>query len=182
MPFISSECARSLLPLHPFNDVSEMLDIASPDLTRHERLAIYLHYLVARGIVQEVLDYLEGFDTAERRELVNATLYQTYFGNALHTCAYWNPTYDGLVIYRHLIEAGAVPVRDYYDNYPWEVDGTVYVCPVRGKNVSDGDERHPDEFTQYHADIRRLFHTDFEPMPLPPAILDPEGDDVAHLD
>lgn len=180
MPFISSECARSLLPSLPFTTVSEMLDFHNVGLTPDEKMALYLNYLVARGVVQEVIDYLDSLDPDTKVELVNAALYQTYFGTVLHTCAYWNPTYDGLVIYRHLVSAGARPVRDYYDHLPWEVDGTVYVCPMRGKNVSEGDERCADEFITFHQDIKRHFHEDFEATP-PPALLMPDAQDVSSL-
>jgi hypothetical protein len=178
MPFISSECARSLLPSLPFDTVSEMLDFRNTGLSPMEKTVLYLHYLVARGVVQEVVDYLDSLEPDTKFTVVNETLYQTYFGNVLHTCAYWNPTYDGLVIYRHLISAGARPVRDYYDNLPWEVDGSVYVCPLRGNNVSDGDDRCADEFTEFHTDIKRHFHEDYESPP-PPALLIPAASDIS---
>ena len=125
--------------------------------TEQEKTILYTHYLVARGDFNGLVDFLAAFSDEERAAIVNATLYNTYWGNTLHTCAYWNTGDNALAIYRYLDAAGARPVLDYYDDYPWNTTGIVYACPIRGLNIAHDHDRDNDEFAETHADIERYF-------------------------
>lgn len=163
-PTISSIVAQSLLPRLTYEQADAIL--SSRQLySEHEKMVLYTHYLVARGHFGDLADYLDRLDASERRAIVNDALYDTYWGNALHACAYWNTGENALAIYRYLDAAGARPTRDYYEQLPWEVAGILYICPLRGRNVADGYERDCDEFNETHADIQRFFGHYVAPLP-----------------
>jgi hypothetical protein len=156
VPTIPSVVAQSLLPCFTYEQADAILTSRS-HYSEHEKMVLYTHYLVARGHFGDLTDYLDRLDSAERRSIVDDALYDTYWGNTLHTCAYWNTGEGALAIYRYLDAAGARPTRDYYGDFPWEAGGIVYACPLRGLNVTDGNNRDNDEFTETHADIQRYF-------------------------
>lgn len=153
---ILSAIARTLLHPMTFAEASAILEARGP-YSEQEKAILYTHYLVARGDFGGLVDYLSAFSDAERATIVDAQLYDTYWGNTLHTCAYWNTGDNALAIYRYLDAAGAQPILDYYDDYPWNVGGVVYACPIRGMNIALDHDRDDDEFAETHADIERLF-------------------------
>jgi len=170
---IPSIVAQSLLGHLTFDQADAILS-SHGHYSEHEKMVLYTHYIVARGDIDDLVDYLNRFNEEERRAIVDDSLYDTYYGNTLHTCAYWNTGDKALTIYRYLHTAGARPLRDYYEQFPWEVEGVVYVCPIRGCNVADGADRNNDEFSETQADIFRYFG-DAEPArPITPIAPPPE--------
>lgn len=153
---IPSPVAQSLLGHLTFDQADAILT-SRGHYSEYEKMVLYTNYLVARGDIGDLMDYLNHFDEEERRAIVDHTLYDIYWGNTFHTCAYWNTGDKALTIYRYLHSAGARPSRDYYEQSPWEAQGVVYVCPIRGSNVADGADRDNDEFSETHADIFRYF-------------------------
>ncbi len=156
---ITSAVARSHLPAYTQDLAVDIMNMRSgmAEFSDFERSVVYTHYLVARGDLQSLINYLDAKPADERHMIVNHTLYDTWFGNTLHTCLYWNTDTTALNIYRYLTNCGAVPVRDYYEQFPWEIDGIAFICPLRGFNVAGGCERDSSEFTATHADILRYF-------------------------
>lgn len=157
-PTLSSVVAQSLLPRLTYEQADAILT-SRGHYSEHEKMVLYTHYLVARGHFGDLTGYLDCLDAEERRGIVNDALYDTYWGSTLHACAYWNTGEGALAIYRYLDAAGARPTHDYYEQFPWEVAGAIYVCPLRSRNVADGYERDCDEFNETHADIQRYFVT-----------------------
>jgi hypothetical protein len=152
-----AETARSLLPVMSVGEAFAILD-ARAEYTLFQKQLLYTHYLIARGDFNGVIDYIYQFDDEMRGYLLNDSLYETWFGNTLHTCAYWNTGTEALNLYRQLVEAGAYPCRDYYDELPWEQHGTVYVNFITNANLtSDGSERCLREFDISYMDIHRFF-------------------------
>ncbi len=153
---LDSASARGLLPAMTFEDT--VLNFLHRGLcyNAEEAGAIYIHYLVARGDLEALMSYLESWPVETRKALVDTPHYDTYFGNTLHTCAYWNTGLPALTIYRYLVANGATPVRDHYGDYPWEVKGSLWICPVRGYRASDL-HRNEAEFAETRADIKCYF-------------------------
>lgn len=154
--YIPSAVARSLLPTFRFAEVDALLN-ARGDYDEATKRILYAHYLVARGDFNGLVDYLSEFDPVQAAAIVNDSVYETYFGNTLNTCAYWNTGHEALALYRLLTAMGARAYRDYYGDLPWTVNGGSYVCPLRGVNVSPGYERDPHEFEITHSEIKALF-------------------------
>ncbi len=121
-----------------------------------EEATLFAHYLVARGDFQGLVTYLDAWEPEARARIVDTPHYETYFGNTLHTCAYWNTGHDALAIYRYLVSCGATVFKDYYDNYPWQVDGVMWPCPVRGYRIGQRRASAP-EFAETQAEIERYF-------------------------
>lgn len=155
-PKILSEVARSFLPAYSMEQVSDMLD-ARGEFTDREKAVLYAHYLIARGDAPSLFDFVDGFAIAERAEIVNAKPHDAYYGNTLHTAAYWNTGETALNIVRFLLNAGATACHNYYEHYPWEDTGVAYVCPVRFENIAPDCDRDPSEFTETYAAMRRYF-------------------------
>jgi hypothetical protein len=121
-----------------------------------ESATLYTHYLVARGDFVQLTTYLDSWDPEARARIVNTPHYETYFGNTLHTCAYWNTGHNALAIYRYLVANGATPMLDHYDEYPWQMNGSLWICPVRGYRIGQRRASAP-EFTETLAEIERHF-------------------------
>jgi len=154
---LSATCARAALPpltvevaLGHLRNRGVHMDNAEEEAT------LFAHYLVARGDFQGLVSYLDAWEPEARARIVDTPHYETYFGNTLHTCAYWNTGHDALAIYRYLVSCGATAFKDYYHNYPWQVDGVMWPCPVRGYRVGN---RHAgaEEFAETQAEIERYF-------------------------
>jgi hypothetical protein len=160
--------ARALLPALSYAEFHEYAATQRPAHSAEENDITYTHYLVARGIFDDLVSFLDRFDPEYRGALVNRVTYDTYWGNSLNTCLYWNTGTGALNIYRYLVTAGAVPTRDHYEQYPWEAEGQVYICPLRGRNIREGFDRDQAEFESTYADIQRYF-------PLPDAAADAEA-------
>jgi hypothetical protein len=154
--YLPSACARDLLPMLYQSEVHRILRERGMALSELEQDILYTHYLVARGDFSALVDYLDSLDADTRRTMVNTPLYDTYMGTTLHTCAYWNTGLTALAIYRYLVGAGATPLRDSYNDLPWEVRGSRWICPVRGFAVST-DRRQDVEFAWTHEEIERYF-------------------------
>jgi hypothetical protein len=171
--YIDSSVARSYLPALSLENAVELMD-RRDTLNDFDRTVIYTHYLIARGDFSSIVDFLELKTADERHRIVNHTMDQTWNGNTLHTCLYWNTGANALNIYRYLHNCGAVPVRDYYEQYPWSMDGVVYICPLRGFNVVPGHDRNPAEFRTTYAEVLRHFGPPLIPPPrAPPSLSTP---------
>ena len=154
--FLDSVEARALLPVMTFADAVIHFLHRGLRYNAEEAGSIYIHYLVARGDLETLMAYLESWPPETRKSLLDTPNYDTYFGNTLHTCAYWNTGLTALTIYRYLVANGATPFCDHYGDYPWAVKGILWPCPVRGYRVSDL-HRNDAEFAETHADIERYF-------------------------
>jgi hypothetical protein len=174
--FILSSVARSYLPPLSLELAAERMGVGVE--TDFARTVVYTHYLVARGDFNALVDFLDAKSADERDRIVNHAVYETYWGNVLHTCLYWNTGTGALNIYRYLVGCGARAVHDYYEQYPWEQDGSHYICPLRGFDVATDFHREPAEFAQTYADVQRFFGpaggagaetiVDFIPPPIAP--------------
>jgi hypothetical protein len=153
---MTATTARSFLPPLTFTAAETYINRRG-EYSPLEHAALYTHYLVARGDFHAIVDFLDALAPSERQNIVNHVMYDTWWGNTLHTCLYWNTGHNALNIYRYLVGCGATPVKDYYEQYPWEMDGSQYVCPLRGHNVCMGIERDSAEFASTHADVLRFF-------------------------
>jgi hypothetical protein len=151
-PTISAAEARALLPAVSFDDFVAHSSY-EPDIQE----LMYVHYLVARGNIDDLINYLSPLSLERQHALVDGTDYATYWGNTLHACAYWNTGYESLVMYRYLVSLGAKPRHDYYEQMPWEVNGVLYVCPMRGRDIAEGYHRDLTEFDAGHAMIQAHF-------------------------
>lgn len=156
-PILRAAEARGLLPALSYSEFREYAATQRPEHSAEENDITYTHYLVARGNFDDLVSFLDGLYPEYRGALVNRVTYDTYWGNTLNTCLYWNTGYTALNIYRYLTSNGARPTRDHYDEYPWETSGSLYVCPLRGRNVRDGYYRDNDEFASTYAEIQRYF-------------------------
>lgn len=174
--FILSSVAQSYLPPLSFPLAAERMGTGIE--TEFERSVIYTHYLVARGDFNALVCFLDAKPIDERHRIVNHAMFDTYMGNALHACLYWNTGTSALNIYRYLVGCGATATCDYYEHYPWTQDGSRYICPLRGVDVAPDFQRDPAEFSQTYADVQRFFHpaggagaeaiTDLIPPPITP--------------
>ena len=155
--FISAVEARGRLPVLSIEEAIAILNVRN-EYTDFEKSVLYTHYIIARGDFSGLVDFLNGFDVEERRRIANATLHDTWYGNVLHTCLYWNTGANALNIYRYLVNcAGAIPCLDYYDQYPWAYDADSYIHPLIGDNIADGFRRNITEFAETYVDVQRLF-------------------------
>ena len=172
---VSPAEAREALPVLSWGNVKAALRVASNGETPQDSQVdlLYLHHLISRGNLAHVRDFLDGFSDVERRHLVNATDYHTHFGNTLHTCAYWNTgvwneeTGATLEMFDFLVECGAKPIRNFYENLPWEQKGIVYVPVV--PNVCESMVRKSDDF----ADTYTYLKVQYEDI-VDPAIREPD--------
>jgi hypothetical protein len=137
MPALTASQARASLPY-----ISSAVVMTAPgDL--HTLRVTYLHHLVARGDLADLQTFVGGLEEEDARILVNATLMETYWGNTLHTAAYWNTGETLMSIAAYLVSKGAVFELDYYESYPWSTTGTIYVSPFTNASIGD---RNPAEF------------------------------------
>ena len=148
MPALTASQARASLPYIP----SAVVMTIPGDL--HMLRVTYLHHLVARGDLADLQTFVGGLEEEDARILVNATLMETYWGNALHTAAYWNTGETLMNIAAYLVSKGATFELDYYESYPWSVSGGIYVSPFTNANVGNRD---PAEFEESHTALRLLY-------------------------
>ena len=137
MPALTAAQARASLPYIP----SAVVMTAPGDL--HTLRVTYLHHLVARGDLADLQTFVGGLEEEDARILVNATLMETYWGNTLHTAAYWNTGETLISIAAYLVSKGATFELDYYESYPWSTWGITYVPPFASDGIGDRD---PAEF------------------------------------
>lgn len=157
MTSVSPADARAALPDLSLDDVFDALQFASAregGRSLADAELIYLNHLVSRGDLSAVAEFLEGRSPEERQQLVNNTSYHTHFGNSLHACAYWNTGETALEMFAYLIECGARPIRDYYENLPWEMNGILYVPVVPIRGIDEPHQRNRADFVGTHRELR----------------------------
>lgn len=157
--YILSSVARDRLQLFSLRSAMDHLDTRGNACgwSHFERMVIYTHFLVARGKFVDIVEFLDAMPEDMRRRVVNHAMYHTWWGNTLNMCLYWNTGHDALGIYRYLVNCGAVAIRDYYGQYPWDQGGSRYICPLRYTDVTPGHWRNPEEFAETCADVLRFF-------------------------
>ena len=165
-PFIMSSVspseARAALPVLSLGNVRAALRLSGDNDNENLTDLLYLHHLISRGSLDDVRDFFCGLSDDRVRHLVNATDYHTHFGNSLHTCAYWNTDESALDMFAFLMECGAKPIRNYYQDLPWEtMQGILYVHCVPA--TMESMPRNPDDFTATHETLRSLYEDRVDP-------------------
>lgn len=111
-----------------------------------EENACFIDQLIHAGKTEQIYDFCNSFDDDTLRQILNATPYQMYHGNVLHSTLYSNTGNIAKELYIFFRDRGALPCRDYYGTYPWEQGGILWTC-IPEKNY----ERNVAEFSEiYH--------------------------------
>lgn len=162
---LSAANARALLRFLSFDEFFRLLRSQSPFEPEEACVMIlYTNYLVARGVEDEVRAFLDAQSVERQHELVNTPDMGVWDGNTLHSCAYWLTGDAAISMYRLLLERGATPRKDYYDDYPWEVKGQLWISPLGHVTPLERDQR---EFLDTHYALFQLYGN-MVPDALPP--------------
>ena len=114
---------------------------------------LYVTNLLMRGELDQVREYFHSFTDYYAQELLHTTSYYTYFGTLLHILLYWNDSDDAFELYKFFRNKGALPIKDYYEQYPYEQDGTLYIAHQNG----DGDyKRNHEDFTSLYEKVKKF--------------------------
>jgi hypothetical protein len=90
--------------------------------------AIFLSELIQTGNIGSVVRFCELIDSTELKQILNASPESMYFGNVLHMVLYSNIGEPAKYLYSYFRECGAIPILNYYDEYPWNQHGCVWTC------------------------------------------------------
>ncbi len=152
-PLLSAAEARGSLPL-----LSYELIVPDPsDEMSFPKKVKYLHYLIARGRLDDLRAHLDPMTETDSRDLVDATLMETYYGNTLHTALFWNTGDDAVAIFTYLISRGATIQKNYYEEYPWEQKGKLYSCSLNSEMTVG--RRNEDEFEETLLRVRIMLQS-----------------------
>ena len=110
-----------------------------------EENALFIDYLIQAENTNEIYKFCDSFDSDKLRQILNATPYNMYYGNVLHSTLYSNIGDIAKELYIYFRDRGAVPCRDYYGEFPWEQTGIIWTC-IPGQNY----KRDVAEFTEIY--------------------------------
>jgi len=88
-------------------------------------------------------------------DVMNCTPIDTYCGTLLHVLLYHNNTEDAFNLYKFMIEHGAIPVKNYYEEMPYEQNGCYWIFSTEGIDFKMG--RNFGDFAQLYERIKE-FH------------------------
>lgn len=119
-----------------------------------EEYACFIDQLIQSGKTEQIYIFCNSFSNDKLRQILNATPYQMYHGNVLHSTLYSNIGNIAKELYIYFREQGALPCRDYYGTYPWEQGGILWTC-IPEKNY----ERNVAEFSEIYQWAETYEHT-----------------------
>lgn len=152
---LPSFTARSLLPMLTIHETrNHLFDGESDDTT-----LIYLGYLFAKGLYNDIIPFLEQMDPEEVRTLVNTRHERFYYGTVMHVALFWNSGDMGIRLFKLLLCYGANLVTNYYEEYPWEQFRGAWINPVT--NVILG-YRSASEFESIYTYIKNNYDIQIE--------------------
>lgn len=149
MDYYSVNEIHGIVPSQTLEEIKNKYKLKYSD---PELQLLYIKNMLMRGKIEEAKEYIETLHPDLVRKVMNTTSYYTYYGTILHTLLYWNNDEEAVKFYKLLINLGAKPIHDYYEQYPWEQDGSLYVF-----NESDDEyERDNEEFKWIYSQIKEI--------------------------
>ena len=119
-----------------------------------EENACFIDQFIQAGKTEQIYKFCNSFDNDTLRQILNATPYQMYHGNVLHSTLYSNTGNIAKDLYIFFRDRGALPCRDYYGTYPWEQGGILWTC-IPEKNY----ERNVAEFSEIYQWAENYEHS-----------------------
>jgi hypothetical protein len=124
--------------------------------------AYYLGYLCAKGDYEKVKSFIEEIDREELETILNIPC--RWNQTCLHKVLYWNNGENAIRLVELLVEHGAEFFKDWYGQFPWQVDevghhdGFSWVSEIFGTYIPHQELiRDPAEFRETLEIIRTRY-------------------------
>ena len=151
---LTSFKAQRRLPILTINNIRDHLFEESDDISSTK--LIYLGYLFAKGLYNDIVPFLEQMDQEESTLLVNTKHERFYYGTVMHVALFWNSGEMGILLFKLLLCYGSnLDVKNYYEEYPWEQFRGAWIEPLT--NVILGN-RSESEFEPMYTYIKNRYY------------------------
>jgi hypothetical protein len=179
MQVITSIEAKALIPSVTREEAIQYLISVNEHTDELSVNSFYLGHLCACGKLNEAAAFIESLG-AGATEVINFSHNRFYMGTVLHVAMNWNTGELGKEFFTLLWEHGAEYVQDYYDQYPWEQFGKIWVNPLDNSFESKLGIRDDAEFIEMYEQLQETYDLPFSEFN--PENVQPEQDSETDSD
>lgn len=165
MNTLTSAQAREMLPDYTFDVICVLARRNGYPRDEIIEKTLWLGHLCMTGNISAVKEYLATLDVDEKPKILNKKLHTFYEGTILHQTLYWNSGNTAIDLFQLLVEHGAEPCLDYYEKYPWNQGGVLWI-PMFENQIGARDV---EEFEESYSFLREIYEVEqptFESTPM----------------
>lgn len=167
MTSLTSAQAKALLPNYSFGDICVLARRGGYPRDEIFEKTLWLGWLCTTGNLSAVKEYLATLDFDEKKQILNTKVYEFYDGTVLHQTLYWNTGNLAIDMFQVLVEHGAEPMLDGYDELPWQNGGSLWIAPF-GSEIGTRNGEEFEEVNQFLQEIYNSPQPTFEDTPVLP--------------
>ena len=153
MDFLTSAQAREMLPDYFYHDIFILARRNGYVQDEIAEKTLWLGHLCMKGDIAAVKEYLTIINIDEKPKILNRQLHEFFDGTVLHQTLYWNSGNTAIDLFQLLVEHGAEPCLDGYEQYPWTTDGSLWI-PLFETAIG---ERDSEEFQESNDFLREVY-------------------------